>query len=1265
MDSVATESARRRPLDIPSKPEEGLAEWTSRIKALQRQVDEDEEAEHRRLEEEIQASRLARLRRSAGHSSASSVELSNSEYGNAIKSGAFSSSDVRISLSDKQHHEDALHKLTGESRSPTTRSQPRTGTPASPMSLAAFIGGKATGPKLTKPAPQQDVRDPTQFDQRTHITAPHPVFGKGGVAMPGMVRGGYTSSFGKDEQADKPINVAAQVNGRDGRMSTPSAVKAFVHKVEQESLASQQTGTPQPWRQRTTSTPTGGVPVHASGRDQSDTSNSSNGVPSRTKSFSAKSHSPTRQGRDIPARGAVTPPPLSKSPSSATLQTPLSVQLTSSNPVKSTITTPCLARSIQPTPRVSLGPQVALSQSTSFQRTPPPKDPTPSISRLQGRGFVRSMVQASSHLSSGSSTTPPLPEKKDPVVKKQPPVLDRWQSTAAASAPISSSPPIASPKPAGLRRARTLDAHGSATEHPPPKPVKPDKTGRSPKPSSSPSLDDTKEPWRSAGLGSASTMISYIKPIKTGDKQLVRSASPRGRGDSSGADELGIRTRSRSREEGGRGGKPLSHLTKDRAKKPRKAHRAGVGAGAGVGASVAVRPAAAEDEGSLYVQHAEAAALPGLVSTARVPELLVAFPTANEADLSDRPSPVREVESPSSIKDKFEDDFVPDVHDIAPEKPPRLTDGPTITPRALSKIDTNGDFKAPSPSSPPSKERPPLSPVRHSRIPSTGNRATVMDVAQAFQERVVTNPEPAPAPTQRPGSEHAATPDEENPRSDVDSAVAKWSHSHGSVRSDADSDKRKSSYERYSAFVLPPLQEENTPVPTPVGTLSRSAVSPSAEEHLTAEVEDEQRHVAELVQGESAHLVPTKFNRVVRTEHVEEPLPEVDIAALLEAPRSASHWNADVQTISIDVMSIIGNTASTIMRDAHVFYETEVLAVIHRAKVKSTGLVSTTVWAWHGKRARVGEREERKLQELARRYGTSLVTVQQYCEPIEFVIILGGQLVTRQGTRAHWSSENTTMHLIRNVNDVTFIDELELDIKNLCSGFSYCLSLLETFYVWHGCGSLEKERHAAREYAKSLAGSASSVIELIEAETDNDEMFWMILGDGEYAKADYWKWRSSAREIDPRVWSVDVLKGTETLSPVAHLADHSAVHELVHVIDCIWEFFVLVGSEARGKRKDIKLALTVAAKMSDMTALSRPFTPTVHVLILPSKIPADLRLSFRDLDEVDLNRGDVPDHMNIIPAKEADEHLRRTTWDRTLIRDPTMLPLGVTSSDLS
>ena len=60
-----------RNLSIPTRPETGLAEWAEKIKAIQRQVDDDEAEEQRRLEEEIRASRLARKRRSAGMGSRS------------------------------------------------------------------------------------------------------------------------------------------------------------------------------------------------------------------------------------------------------------------------------------------------------------------------------------------------------------------------------------------------------------------------------------------------------------------------------------------------------------------------------------------------------------------------------------------------------------------------------------------------------------------------------------------------------------------------------------------------------------------------------------------------------------------------------------------------------------------------------------------------------------------------------------------------------------------------------------------------------------------------------------------------------------------------------------------------------------------------------------------------------------------------------------------------------------------------------------------
>lgn len=95
------------------------------------------------------------------------------------------------------------------------------------------------------------------------------------------------------------------------------------------------------------------------------------------------------------------------------------------------------------------------------------------------------------------------------------------------------------------------------------------------------------------------------------------------------------------------------------------------------------------------------------------------------------------------------------------------------------------------------------------------------------------------------------------------------------------------------------------------------------------------------------------------------------------------------------------------------------------------------------------------------------------------------------------------------------------NIKNLCSAFSYCFTILGSIYIWHGRGSTTAERRAAMDYSKRLSNDIGSPTELVEGETDDDEMFWLILGDDDYAKADYWRWRADSTVTDPYVWKVN------------------------------------------------------------------------------------------------------------------------------------------------
>ncbi|KAI0633313.1 hypothetical protein C8Q77DRAFT_1057913 [Trametes polyzona] len=1314
-------AARRSTLSIPTKPDASLAEWTSKIKELQKQVDEDEEAETRRLEAEIAASRQARLRRSTGYASrSSSVDIPQSALAALAKVDDRSHTpDSPFSSIDKQRNqEDALKKLTGDrpSAKPSAHSAPsvpvsQSKATAEPISLAAFIGGRATGPRLTKHAPQQDAHDPTQFEQRTNISAPHPVFGRGGVAMPGMTGHGSASVVSRAirEQESHPAASSTGTPQRDRRISTPTSVRSVVEKAEERTVLPSYTGssTQTAIRQRTISTPTGAAPARASPAPETFAPKPKPDPIPRPLSHSSNAHA-----RPItPHASSASPAPYSTSKSPAprpvsaasqrVMQTPPPPSPTHSP--KPSITTPGLARPIQPTPRHSLGsPQMPPSQNPSpaFLKPPPAKEPTPSLSRLQGRGFVQNMVKKTSELSATPEGSP-TPDRKDGG-RRQSSVLDRWQFSNATGSPAP--PPVISPKPIPMRKSFTADP-SSPTTSSYSVPLKADNTGRTLKSKSSlPTLPTMRTGNSAVGpssmsesgyggphpkLGSAKTVITYIQPARTGDQPIPQYMQHE---DSTpDVDELGMRTRTRTtsgglvQERGALGlpakaGQPLSHPTKDRAKKPRKGKSAPAAAASNL---TTIR------EGS-PVRDGHKAQHEGAATSLQTPQSFASVRTA---------SPVSQYPSPPATAGKAANAVTPPTKPIVPTKPtldvrvPATTAAPEKSP--VSPLVPPKPARSPSVSPPQSGgQKPPASPAKHTRIPSTGNRATVMDVAQVFNEVLQSTsptsvspvetkqlPPPPPAADTKPTTVRKDEPEEEEswePPS-VKNLVANWGpRSTGNGAPAALSapalERRKSSYEKYSAFVLPPLKEEKTPVSSPAGTLARGTAPIVAgavtvkEEEVTEDVtkaEKDAKVENVVVTVEAVEAKPQPRSDIVHLAHADEPLPHVDVDALYQAPRAAYTPDPDLTTVSVDVLSIVGNTANAISKDPSVFYDGEFLAIVHRAKARSSGLVQTKVWGWLGRHAKAGERETQKLQELARRYGTSPATVRQTREPVELVAVLGGQLALRQGTRTHWSADNTAMHVVRSLQGVIYIDEVDLNIKNLCSGYSYCISILDTYYVWHGRGSVASEQQAALKYAQSLASSPQNIIELNEDESQADEMFWMVLGQGEYAKADYWQWRATAPVVDPRVWVIDTQHSDGIVRPVTTFPSHPEFGQSIHLVDCIWELFVLVGDEARGRRLDIRLALSLADALARKASPARPFTPTVHALIFPTQIPTDLLLTFRELEEAELNGGNIPDHMNLIPAGDAITDLRSTTWTSAALGDHTMLPLGVTPPHFS
>lgn len=361
-----------------------------------------------------------------------------------------------------------------------------------------------------------------------------------------------------------------------------------------------------PPRQRTFSTPTGPAVSTASRTSYSPSFNNHKPEQSSPKPLS-HSPSPVLKGSSRPntPKDQLSPATNHVFPARSNTVSPYprSPVIRSPSPPKTPILgSPGLAKPIQPSPRKSLqGPQVPISPnpSAAYLRPPPAKEPTPSISRLQGRGFVQSMVRASSQMDTGSNSGSPSSADKSKELAKKTSVLDRWHHGSDAA-------PVIAPKPIPLRKARTTDSTSQPSSiSSTPVQVFPTYKPSSPKPeraefsnmtvrsrASLPSIsqdryspprksDEIENPTPSQrrALGSSTTMVSYIKPIKTGDGPSVASppsrppsSASRGRTTTPGVDELGVRVRSRTRSIGedtekrsgtpgsGAGGKPLNHV---------------------------------------------------------------------------------------------------------------------------------------------------------------------------------------------------------------------------------------------------------------------------------------------------------------------------------------------------------------------------------------------------------------------------------------------------------------------------------------------------------------------------------------------------------------------------------------------------------------------------------------------------------------------------------------------------------------------------------
>ena len=111
-----------------------------------------------------------------------------------------------------------------------------------------------------------------------------------------------------------------------------------------------------------------------------------------------------------------------------------------------------------------------------------------------------------------------------------------------------------------------------------------------------------------------------------------------------------------------------------------------------------------------------------------------------------------------------------------------------------------------------------------------------------------------------------------------------------------------------------------------------------------------------------------------RVAHEDPPIPAFNLSRLL-ASVPATPKLAPGAAISTETFLINGSSSTAINENMNVFYDGEIMAIVHRGKSKTTGLVATTVWGWIGSNATLSGKETTKLQDMSSRFNTSLVRV--------------------------------------------------------------------------------------------------------------------------------------------------------------------------------------------------------------------------------------------------------------------------------------------------
>ncbi|KAA8895170.1 hypothetical protein FN846DRAFT_970874 [Sphaerosporella brunnea] len=320
-----------------------------------------------------------------------------------------------------------------------------------------------------------------------------------------------------------------------------------------------------------------------------------------------------------------------------------------------------------------------------------------------------------------------------------------------------------------------------------------------------------------------------------------------------------------------------------------------------------------------------------------------------------------------------------------------------------------------------------------------------------------------------------------------------------------------------------------------------------------------------------------------------------------------------IKTAHFDVSDITGNGKLNPVpkEQQHVFFDESMYLCTHRFE-SAVGKQEVEVYLWSGAKVSESAIEDAQLfaRKTARENEGKLVLVKQGRETPTFFQAIGGILVTRRGTRERSSVDSSYMLCGRNYSGGVAFDEVDMQVSSLCSGFPYVVCRKGGVYLWKGKGATQAEVGVARLVSFEISGG--EVKECTEGD-EPDDFFDVFGGYSELKSANYWNLRPSSKRYAARLFRMD-LQAKSKVAEISPFCQDDLDPREIYVADAFFEFYIVIGSQSQSKREEFQAALQFTQEYAilSVSVEDRPFIPVSSVIL--GGAPREFKALFRTWD---------------------------------------------------